>query len=73
MWLKNMGVGENFNIKPNSRLCSDHFDDTCFTKETNENKKIHSNSVPSKFDASTLKCVCCDNVKRSRSDVHFRR
>lgn len=74
MWLKNMGVDENFNVKPNSRLCSDHFNDTDFTKETNEVKRIHSNSVPSTFNTSSLnKCVCCDNIKRLRCTIHFRK
>ncbi|XP_043472696.1 THAP domain-containing protein 1-like isoform X3 [Leptopilina heterotoma] len=73
MWIKNMGFDENFEITAHNRLCSDHFNETCFTKETNERERIHSESIPTKFGRYYLQCICCSNVKRIGCNIIFRK
>ncbi|XP_051162422.1 uncharacterized protein LOC127282294 [Leptopilina boulardi] len=72
LWIKNMGFDDNFEITSNSRLCSDHFDEKCFTK-TNDRERIHSESVPTIFSRYYLKCICCDNVKKTGCILPFRK
>ncbi|XP_051170423.1 uncharacterized protein LOC127287494 [Leptopilina boulardi] len=72
-WLKNMGFDENFELTLNTRLCGDHFDEKCFSKATNDQERIHSESIPTIFDRYYLKCISCNNVKKIGCNVNFRK
>ncbi|XP_033220761.1 THAP domain-containing protein 5-like isoform X2 [Belonocnema kinseyi] len=73
LWLHHMGLEADFEISKESRLCSDHFLNNCFTKNNNDRMRLLSACVPTVFGRFHLKCLCCDNIKRRGSDKSFRK
>nr|CAB3263250.1 uncharacterized protein LOC108949341 [Phallusia mammillata] len=77
-WLSNCGIDKN-DLQPNSKLCSRHFTENCYTKKKRKDKhgKVYRSSilknvaVPTKFFPSVEKCSKKedDAPKQEDSDI----
>ncbi|XP_043462903.1 uncharacterized protein LOC122498955 isoform X2 [Leptopilina heterotoma] len=66
-----MKLGTHFKPGKWSRLCSDHFEETCFSKDTN--RSLIPKSVPTKFGSYKSCCIFCHAIKGATKGRSFRK
>ncbi|XP_043469283.1 THAP domain-containing protein 3-like isoform X2 [Leptopilina heterotoma] len=70
-WIENIKLGPNFKPSKLARLCSDHFEEECLSKEIKGT--LLSGSIPTKFKTYKSSCIYCHEVKGVNKKRSYRK